>query len=274
MKKKSIGAIVLTAVLAFGIVGCTGGSNKADADNDKKISIGVSPIPHKEIVDLIVPDLEEKGYTVEVKEFTDYVLPNTALDSGELDANFFQHLPYLNSFNEKNGTKIKSIAAIHLEPLGGYSKKIKDIKELKEGATIAIPNDPSNEARALRLLEAHGIIELAKGDNVTPKDITKNTKNIKFKELEAALLPTVIDEVDFAIINGNYALSIFNPSKDALIIEDKNSEASKPYANILAVKEGTEENQKIKDLKEVLTSEKVKNYIEETYKDGSVIPVF
>lgn len=274
MRKKSIGAILLAGILAFGVVGCTGGSSKTSAGDDKKITIGVSPVPHKGIVDLIVPDLEKKGYTVEVKEFTDYVIPNTALDSGELDANFFQHQPYLDGFNEKNGTKIKSIASIHLEPLGGYSKKVKNISELQNGATIAIPNDPSNEARALRLLEANGLIKLAKGDSITPKDITENPKNFKFKELEAALLPTVIDEVDFAIINGNYALSIFNPSKDALIIEDKDSEASKPYANILAVKEGTENNQKIKDLKEALTSEKVKNYIEETYKDGSVIPVF
>ena len=221
-----------------------------------------------------MPELEAKGYTVEVKEFTDYVIPNTALDSGELDANFFQHTPYLNEFNEKNGTKIKSLGAIHLEPLGAYSKKVKDIKELKDGATIAVPNDPSNEARALRLLKDNGLIKLADGEIVTPKDIKENPRNFKFKELEAALLPTVVDEVDLAVINGNYALEVFNPSKDALVIEDKDSEASKPYGNVLAVKEGTETDKKIKALKEALTSETVKKYINDTYKDGSVIPVF
>lgn len=210
MKVKTILAVVLTGVLALSIAGCGAKTDKDVKTNasstDKTITIGVSPVPHKGIVEAAVPELEAKGYTVEVKEFTDYVIPNTALDSGELDANFFQHTPYLNEFNEKNGTKIKSLGAIHLEPLGAYSKKVKDIKELKDGATIAIPNDPSNEARALRLLEA-------------------------------ALLPTVVDEVDLAVINGNYALEVFNPSKDALVIEDKDSEASKPYGNVLAVKD-------------------------------------
>lgn len=277
MKKKSILSVVLTGILAVSVLGCgsakeTGG--KASNEDDKTITIGVSPVPHKGIVDVAVPELESKGYKVIVKEFTDYVIPNTALDSGDLDANFFQHMPYLNDFNEKNGTKIKSVGAIHLEPLGAYSKKIKDIKELKDGATIAIPNDPSNEARALRLLESKGLIKLGEGDIVTPKDIKENIKNFKFKELEAALLPTVVDEVELAVINGNYALEVFNPAKDALVIEDKNSEASKPYGNVLAVKEGTENSDKIKDLKAALTSEKVKKYITDTYKDGSVIPVF
>lgn len=277
MKNKSILSIVLTGILAASVLGCgsakeTGG--KVSNEDDKTITIGVSPVPHKGIVDIAVPELESNGYKVIVKEFTDYVIPNTALDSGDLDANFFQHTPYLNDFNEKNGTKIKSVGAIHLEPLGAYSKKIKDIKELKDGATIAIPNDPSNEARALRLLESKGLIKLGEGDIVTPKDIKENTKNFKFKELEAALLPTVVDEVELAVINGNYALEGFNPAKDALVMEDKNSEASKPYGNVLAVKEGTENSDKIKDLKAALTSEKVKKYITDTYKDGSVIPVF
>lgn len=217
MKVKTILAVVLTGVLALSIAGCGAKTDKDVKTNasstDKTITIGVSPVPHKGIVEAAVPELKAKGYTVEVKEFTDYVIPNTALDSGELDANFFQHTPYLNEFNEKNGTKIKSLGAIHLEPLGAYSKKVKDIKELKDGATIAIPNDPSNEARALRLLEANGLIKLVDGEIVTPKDIKENPKNFKFKELEAALLPTVVDEVDLAVINGNYALEVFNPSK-------------------------------------------------------------
>ena len=278
MKVKTILAVVLTGVLALSIAGCGAKTDKDVKTNasstDKTITIGVSPVPHKGIVEAAVPELEAKGYIVEVKEFTDYVIPNTALDSGELDANFFQHTPYLNEFNEKNGTKIKSLGAIHLEPLGAYSKKVKDIKELKDGATIAVPNDPSNEARALRLLEANGLIKLADGEIVTPKDIKENPKNFKFKELEAALLPTVVDEVDLAVINGNYALEVFNPSKDALVIEDKDSEASKPYGNVLAVKEGTKNDEKIKALKEALTSETVKKYINDIYKDGSVIPVF
>lgn len=277
MRKNSILSIVLIGILGFSIIGCGSSKNESvqsSKEDDKTITIGVSPVPHKGIVDAAIPELEGKGYKVIVKEFTDYVIPNTALDNGDLDANFFQHTPYLNNFNEKNGTKIKSLGAIHLEPLGAYSKKIKDIKKLKDGATIAIPNDPSNEARALRLLEANGLIKLGAGDTVTPKDIKENKKNLKFKELEAALLPTVVDEVEVAVINGNYALELFNPSKDALLIENKDSEASKPYGNVLAVREGTENNEKIKDLKAALTSETVKKYISDTYKDGSVIPVF
>ncbi|WP_055069671.1 MetQ/NlpA family ABC transporter substrate-binding protein [Clostridium massiliamazoniense] len=277
MRKNSILSIVLMGILGFSIIGCGSSKNESvqsSKENDKTITIGVSPVPHKGIVDAAIPELEGKGYKVVVKEFIDYVIPNTALDSGDLDANFFQHTPYLNNFNEKNGTKIKSLGAIHLEPLGAYSKKIKDIKELKDGATIAIPNDPSNEARALRLLEANGLIKLDAGDTVTPKDIKENKKNLKFKELEAALLPTVVDEVEVAVINGNYALELFNPSKDALLIENKDSEASKPYGNVLAVREGTENSEKIKDLKAALTSETIKKYISDTYKDGSVISVF
>ena len=270
MKKKSILSVLLVGALSFGLIGC--GSNTAS--DDKTITIGVSPNPHKGIVEQIVPDLEEKGYTVKIKEFDDYVLPNTALDSGELDANFFQHIPYLEEFNEKNGTKITYTAQIHLEPLGAYSKKITSIEELQDGAKVAVPNDPSNEARALRLLEANGLIKVKEGETVTVKDITENPKNLKFEELEAKLLTTVIDDFDLAVINGNYALQLFNPAEDALLIEDKDSEASKPYGNILAVREGTENDQKIIDLTEALTSEKVKNYIEETFKDGSVIPVF
>lgn len=277
MRKNSILSIALIGILGFSVIGCGNSKNESvqsSKENDKTITIGVSPVPHKGIVDAAIPELEGKGYKVVVKEFTDYVIPNTALDGGDLDANFFQHTPYLNNFNEKNGTKIKSLGAIHLEPLGAYSKKIKDIKDLKDGATIAIPNDPSNEARALRLLEANGLIKLGAGDTVTPKDIKENKKNLKFKELEAALLPTVVDEVEIAVINGNYALELFNPSKDALLIENKDSEASKPYGNVLAVREGTENSEKVKDLKAALTSETVKKYINDTYKDGSVIPVF
>lgn len=274
MKRKSILSVLLAGALAIGLVGC---GNAADTgkEEDKTIKIGVSPVPHKEIVDQIVPDLEEKGYTVEVIEFTDYVTPNTALAEGEIDANYFQHIAYLNETNENKGLDLTYTAAIHLEPLGTYSKTVKDIKELKDGATIAIPNDPSNEARALKLLEKAGLIKLAKGELVTPKDITENSKNLKFEELEAAQLPRVLDEVDAAVINGNYALEAgLNPAEESIATEDKDAKAAENYRNILAVKKGNEDLQKIKDLTEALTSDKIKSFIEEKYSNGTVIPTF
>jgi D-methionine transport system substrate-binding protein len=276
MKKKSILSIALAGILTFGLAGCGNASNKgtADSKNDKVIKIGVTPKPHEEIVNVAKPLLEKEGYTVEITEFNDYVQPNTAVAEGSLDANYFQHMPYLKEQNESKGFNLVSVGAIHLEPMGLYSKKIKSLDELKAGATIAIPNDPSNEARALRLLESKGIIKVAEGELVTPKDITENTKNLKFTELEAAAIPRSLDDVDAAVINGNYAIEAgFNPTKDALIIEDKDSEAAKPYANIIAVKEGNENEQKIKDLVKAMTSPEVKEFIEKQY-NGSVIPVF
>ena len=243
MKKKSILSIVLAGVLTFGLVGCGNGAStgSADSKNDKVIKIGVTPKPHEEIVNVAKPLLEKEGYTVEITEFNDYVQPNTAVSEGTLDANYFQHMPYLKEQNESKGFNLVSVGAIHLEPMGLYSKKIKSLDELKDGATIAVPNDPSNEARALRLLESKGIIKIAEGELVTPKDITENPKNLKFTELEAAAIPRSIDDVDAAVINGNYAIEAnFNPTKDAIIIEDKDSEAAKPYANIIVVKEGNE----------------------------------
>ena len=205
-----------------------------DSKNDKVIKIGVTPKPHEEIVNIAKPLLEKEGYTVEITEFNDYVQPNTAVSEGSLDANFFQHMPYLKEQNESKGFKLVSVGAIHLEPMGLYSKKIKSLDELKDGATIAVPNDASNEARALKLLAGKGIIKIKDGELVTPKDITENPKNLKFTELEAAAVPRAIDDVDAAVINGNYAIEAkFNPTKDAIIIEDKDSEAAKPYANIL-----------------------------------------
>lgn len=274
MKRKSILSVLLAGALAIGLVGC-GAKTGAGSGDDKTIKIGVSPVPHKEIVDQIVPDLEAKGYTVEVIEFTDYVTPNTALAEGEIDANYFQHIAYLDETNENKGLDLTYTATIHLEPLGTYSKTVKDIKELKDGATIAIPNDPSNEARALRLLEKAGLIKIAKGELVTPKDITENSKNLKFEELEAAQLPRVLDEVDAAVINGNYALEAgLNPAEESIATEDKDAGAAEKYKNVLAVKKGNEDLQKIKDLTEALTSDKVKSFIEEKYSNGTVIPTF
>lgn len=276
MKKKSILSVVLAGVLTFGLAGCGNASNKGSADskNDKVIKIGVTPKPHEEIVNIAKPLLEKEGYTVEITEFNDYVQPNTAVAEGSLDANFFQHIPYLKEQNESKGFNLVSVGAIHLEPMGLYSKKIKSLDEIKDGATIAVPNDPSNEARALRLLESKGIIKIAEGELVTPKDITENPKNLKFTELEAAAIPRSLDDVDAAVINGNYAIEAgFNPAKDALIVEDKDSEAAKPYANIVVVKEGNEKQEKIQALVKAMTSPEVKAFIEKEY-SGAVIPVF
>ena len=277
MKKKSILSIVLAGVLAFGLVGCgTGstGSTASGSSEDKVIKIGVSPKPHKEIVDAAVPLLEKEGYTVEITEFNDYVQPNTAVEEGSLDCNFFQHTPYLNEQNESRGLHLKSVAAIHLEPMGLYSNKITSLDELQDGATIAVPNDASNEARALKLLADNGLIKIKDGELVTPADITENPKNLKFNELEAAAIPRAIDDVDAAVINGNYAIEAgFDVLKDAIIKEDKDSEAAKPYANIVVVKEGNENEEKIQALVKALTSDEVRDFINTEY-NGSVIPVF
>lgn len=271
MKRKTIITGILIGALAFALGGCGASSEGKD---DKTIKIGVSPVPHKEIVEQIKPDLEEKGYNVEVIEFNDYFTPNTALAEGSLDANFFQHIPYLEDQNNTKGLNLDYTAQIHLEPLGAYSKKIKDIKELKDGAIIAIPNDPSNEARALKLLSENGLIKIKDGELITPKDITENKRNFTFKELEAAAIPKALDDVDLAVINGNYAIDAgFSVKKDALLAETKDSEASKPYGNVLAVKKENKDTQKIKDLTEALTSDKVRDFINENY-DGNVIPVF
>ncbi|EMU53593.1 MetQ/NlpA family ABC transporter substrate-binding protein [Clostridium butyricum] len=277
MKKKSILSVVLAGVLAIGLIGCGGtGSNGSGADSkdDKVIKIGVTPKPHKEIVDAAVPLLEKEGYKVEITEFNDYVQPNTAVEEGSLDVNFFQHTPYLNEQVQSRGLHLKSVAAIHLEPMGLYSKKITSLDELKDGSTIAVPNDPSNEARALKLLAANGLIKIKDGELVTPADITENPKNLKFNELEAAAIPRAIDDVDAAIINGNYAIEAgFDVLKDGIIKEDKDSEAAKPYANIVVVKEGNENLEKIQALVKALTSDEVRDFINKEY-NGAVIPVF
>ncbi|WP_394903161.1 MetQ/NlpA family ABC transporter substrate-binding protein [Clostridium butyricum] len=277
MKKKSILSVVLAGVLAIGLIGCGGtGSNGSGADSkdDKVIKIGVTPKPHKEIVDAAVPLLEKEGYKVEITEFNDYVQPNTAVEEGSLDVNFFQHTPYLNEQVQSRGLHLKSVAAIHLEPMGLYSKKITSLDELKDGSTIAVPNDPSNEARALKLLAANGLIKIKDGELVTPADITENPKNLQFSELEAAAVPRAVDDVDAAVINGNYAIEAgFDPTANAIVKEDKDSEAAKPYANIVVVKEGNENFEKIQALIKALTSDEVRDFINKEY-NGAVIPVF
>lgn len=273
MKKKSLLSLVLTGALAVSLIGC-GGNSSSSAD-DKTIKIGVSPVPHKEIVEQAVEELKGKGYTVEIIDFDDYVLPNTSLEEGELDANYFQTIAYLEEFNENNKTHLTYIAEIHLEPMGAFSKKYKSAEEVEDGATVAIPDDRSNTSRALRVLEAAGLIEFPEGlETATVADISSNPKNLQFSELKAATLPRVLEEVDIAVINGNYALEAdLDVSKDAFYAEDKDVESLKGRRNVLAVKEGSEESQKIKDLTEALTSDKIKDFINEKYK-GAVVPVF
>lgn len=258
--------------LAVGLTGC--GAQKQGPVKEGSIVVGASPSPHAQILEAVSEQLAQKGYQLEIKEFTDYIMPNTALEDGELDANFFQHQPYLTDFNEKNGTKLVSAAAIHFEPLGIYGGKTADLADLPEGAQIAVPNDTTNEARALWLLQAQGIIEVDEqaGLEATKQDITSNPKNVEIVEMEAAQLPRALADVDFAVINGNYAVAA-EIADQVLVTEDKDSEAAKQYANIVAVREGDENREDIKALVEVLQSDEVKAYIEETF-GSTVIPVF
>lgn len=258
--------------LTVGLTGC--GAQKQGPVKEGSIVVGASPSPHAQILEAVSEQLAQKGYQLEIKEFTDYIMPNTALEDGELDANFFQHQPYLTDFNEKNGTKLVSAAAIHFEPLGIYGGKTADLADLPEGAQIAVPNDTTNEARALWLLQAQGIIEVDEqaGLEATKQDITSNPKNVEIVEMEAAQLPRALADVDFAVINGNYAVAA-EIADQVLVTEDKDSEAAKQYANIVAVREGDENREDIKALVEALQSDEVKAYIEETF-GSTVIPVF
>jgi D-methionine transport system substrate-binding protein len=235
------------------------------------LTVGATAVPHAELLNLVQEDLANQGITLKVVEFSDYVQPNAALAAGELDANFFQHLPYLES-NPEWKNALVSAFGVHVEPLGLYSSAVKNIAELKDGAVIAIPNDPTNGGRALLLLQANGLITLKPeaGLTATSLDITANPKNLKFQELEAAQLPRALGDVDAAVINGNYALEAgINPVRDSLIIEGADS----PYVNIVVVKKGNENDKKILALKTALRSQKVKDYILATY-DGGVAPAF
>ncbi|MCR2045230.1 MetQ/NlpA family ABC transporter substrate-binding protein [Anaerosalibacter massiliensis] len=266
MKKNIL--LFLILILSFSILTGCGKSNK----EENTIKIGVSPVPHKEIVENIKDDLKSEGINLEIIEFIDYVKPNLALADKEIDANFFQHEPYMNDFKKERNIDIASLGKIHVEPLGLYSSSYKSIDELKEGSTIAIPNDPTNGGRALLLLEKNGLIKLNKDSGLaaTEKDIEENPKNISFKPMEAAQLPRVLKDIDGAVINGNYAIEAgLTPTKDALILEDKDS----PYANIIAIRAGEEKEEKFQKLIKTLQSEKIKKFIEEKY-NGAVIPGF
>ena len=276
IKKSTAIALAATAIAAFALSGC-GSTGSASGEDDKTIVVAATPTPHAEILTKAVkPLLEKDGYTLEVKEFTDYVQPNTATEEGEVDANYFQHKPYLDDFNKEKGTHLVSIEGVHFEPFGLYPGKTKSLKDLADGATVAVPNDATNEARALILLQDAGLIKLKDADDIasTTKDITSNQKNLQFKELEAAAVPTVIKDVDLAAMNGNYAIQAgFDPTKDTLATEKAGGVAAKTYQNILVVKQGNENTAKTKELKKALHSSEVRDYIDKNYK-GAVLPVF
>ena len=262
MLKKSILIFVLVTFLFAGAV-------QAD---DHVLKVGATPVPHAEILEFIKDDLAAEGIELDIVEFTDYVTPNLALDDGSIDANYFQHIPYLNQFNSDRDLNLKSVIKVHIEPIALYSEEYTNLEEIPEGASIAVPNDPSNEGRALLLLHNKGIITLDDPTNLsaTPIDIIENPKNLKIEELEAAQLPRVLPDVAAAVINTNYALEAdLNPLEDALIIEGSDS----PYVNVVAVKAENVDSEKIKILRRVINSKKVKEFIIEEY-EGAVVPAF
>lgn len=281
---KKITTLVLALILSLSLLtSCAQKAENPPADDGAKpqaeavtLKIGASPTPHAEILKFVKETLAEQGVNLEVIEFTDYVQPNIAVENGDIDANYFQHKPYLDDFNTENKTHLVSIAAIHYEPFGIYAGKTKSLDELADGAKIAVPNDVTNEARALLLLESQGIIKLKAdiGLKATKLDIVENPKNVEIIEIEAAQIARSLPDVDFAAINVNYAqLAGLSVAKDALIVEDKNSTAADTYANIIVVKEGNENNEAVKKLCDALKSEEVRKYIETTF-NGEVIPKF
>lgn len=281
MKRKLIALVLSLSIVGGLLAGCGSdgaAGKKADAGFKKNlevIKVGASITPHAEILRAVSDELEKQGYKLEVVEYNDYIIPNTALESGELDANYIQHLPYLEDFNEENGTHIVSVADIHYEPFGIYAGKSDSLENLKEGAVVAVPNDTTNEARALLLLQDQGLIKLKEnaGLTATVKDIVDNPKNFEIRELEAAQVPKALQDVDVAAINTNYALEADLKLSDALASEGADSLAAKTYANIIAVKEGNEKAAKIKALVSAVKSDKVKKFIEDKY-EGAVVPVF
>ena len=274
--KKKILALALAGVLVVGaLTGC--GSSKSESSekktDDKKITVAASATPHAEILEEAKTLLKDKGYELEVKVFDDYVQPNNVVESGEFDANYFQHVPYLEQFNEEKGTHLVVAGKIHYEPFGIYPGTKKDLKDIAKGDKIAVPNDTTNEARALLLLQDNGIIKVKDGAGIkaTVNDIEENPNNIEIVELEAAQVPRVVNEVAYVVLNGNYALEAnYTVKKDALAYEKSDSEAAKTYVNVMAVKEGNENSEKIKALVDVLKSDSIKKFIDEKY-DGAVI---
>lgn len=293
MKKRFLGTTLVALLAAASLAGCSSSSKEttaettADAADEttaeakeasgdlEKLVVGASPAPHAEILEAARDLLADKGYDLEIVEYTDYVQPNNALESGDLDANYFQHKPYLDSFNEENGTHLVSAGAIHYEPFGIYAGKSDSLDELADGAEVLVPNDVTNEARALLLLEEQGLLTLKEdaGLEATINDITENPKNLDIVELEAAQLPRSLQDADIAVINGNYAIEAGLQVSDALAVESSDSLAAQTYGNVVAVREGDEENDKTKALIEALTSDDIKEFIETKY-DGAVVPLF
>ena len=282
MKKKLL-ALLLGLTLCLSLAACGGSTDDTAADDTADtagddaaetvtLTVAASPTPHAVILEQCVPILAEQGIDLVINEYSDYVVPNTAVEDGDEDANYFQHIPYLEEFNETRGTHLVDVASVHIEPMGVYAGKTASLEELSDGAVIAIPNDATNEGRALLLLEAQGLITLDDSSNLTatPNNIVDNPKNLEFQELEAATIPSVLADVDLAVINSNYALGAgLNPTTDALAIESSDS----PYVNVLVVKEGNENNEAIQALVEALHSDTIRDYITETF-DGAVVPAF
>ena len=307
MKKKNLGTIALAAALACAaLAGCSGNSQEqttaastegteaageeteaAGAESEvseaesaasgelETLVVGATASPHAEILEVVKPILAEQGYDLQIQEFTDYVLPNRALEEGELDANYFQHIQYLESYNEQNGTDLVSAGEIHYEPFGIYAGKTTDLSQLPDGATVFVPNDITNEARALLLLQDQGLLTLKEGAGLeaTPNDIEENPKNLEIVEMEAAMIPRTMDDCDIAISNGNYALEAGLNVSEALAAETSDSLAAQTYANVVAVRSGDENSEKIQALVQALCSDEVKEFIDATY-NGAVVALF
>ena len=277
--KKKIAALLAGALCLSALAACGGNdaqTNDANASDDKTITVGASPTPHAEILNAAKDVLAEEGWTLNVVEFTDYVQPNTALVDGDLDANYFQHIPYLNNFNKENNADLVSAIEMHYEPFGIYPGKTASLDALADGATVAVPNDGSNETRALLLLQDAGLIKLKDGidptSDATKLDIVENPKNLDIQEIAAEQLPRSLEDVDLAVINGNYALQAdLNAKEDSLITE--NPEYAKVYVNVVACRSGDENSDKIQALKKALQSDTVKQFIDDTYK-GAVVATF
>ncbi|WP_297709540.1 MetQ/NlpA family ABC transporter substrate-binding protein [Dysosmobacter sp.] len=282
MNKKFL-SLILALALSASLTACGSSDTTETADDADSsdttetvtLKVAASPTPHAEILEQVKPILAEQGIDLVITEYGDYIVPNTAVDEGDEDANYFQHTPYLEQFNAENGTDLVSAGKIHYEPMGIYAGKTASLEELPDGATIAVPNDATNEARALQLLAAQGLIEIdpEAGLNATPNDITSNPKNLEFTELDAAMIPNTIEEFDLNVINSNYALQAgLNPAEDALASEDAASDAAQTYANIIAVKAGHENDPAIVALVDALHSEEIQEFINTTYA-GSVLPI-
>lgn len=272
MKKKILLILTAAALAGVSLAGCGGKDNVAP--DDDTIKVAATAVPHAEILEAAKPLLEAKGYKLEITVFDDYVQPNEVVEAGDFDCNFFQHSPYMEQFNEEKNTHLVNIGEIHYEPLGIYPGQEKSLTDLKEGSTIAVPNDTTNEARALLLLQDNGIITLREGAGMTAtvNDIAENPYNVKIVELDAAQVARTLPDVSFGVLNGNYAMQAgLNAKTDALAYEEADSQAARTYVNVIAVREGAENHKDVQALVEVLKSEEIKQFINETYQ-GAVVP--